>query len=592
MFEHILQDTLRSFDEKIEQLDELDFQNTISGLKPENIDWNPPLAWKAEVIAFDFCENYRWDGFASGRWGTYFGPTLGVSDKDGNFVGAPDISQLNPEMIEYWENRARKTQHPILRARYAGLVWDFSQKVTQNNPSIEMAHARIDAIIDIASDNLHKFETHTIDLLEHALALACQINDTSRIARVRDAVIAYENNTTIDEGIRIWVFSYDLLMKHKKVPLTEEIQNNIIVKLEDRLEQIINAESHDPWSAEAAALRLADYYRSMDDKSAIKRVLLSYGGIFETMAQKAAPMLAQAWLEGVCTKYRDFGLNDEADRILQKIHELGPDVRDSLKPISVETEITQEDIDQYVDTMVEGNLMNALQRIAFYHLPHKDEVINQIDLLKDKSLIMSLFTTKIQDYDGHSIASIGPVEDDLEGHIVRHMTQNIQFYTIFLRQAMSELCKRHELTSDKLSDYLLDTPLFDTECELLLREGLSAYFDEKPMSCIHILIPQVEAAIRKLVQTLGQTVLRFNRLGGQDLRTLDNLLRDAAIMDQFGEDIPLYLRVLFTDRRGINLRNNVCHGICPVGLFNMPMADRVVHSLLLLSMVRHSKEVE
>ena len=71
-----------------------------------------------------------------------------------------------------------------------------------------------------------------------------------------------------------------------------------------------------------------------------------------------------------------------------------------------------------------------------------------------------------------------------------------------------------------------------------------------------------------------------------DLKTFDELLRNKSVVAVFGEDTPLYMRVLFTDRRGVNLRNNVCHGMAPAGTFSLGTADRVVHALLILAQVR------
>ncbi|MGB0789569.1 MAG: DUF4209 domain-containing protein, partial [Marinirhabdus sp.] len=38
------------------------------------------------------------------------------------------------------------------------------------------------------------------------------------------------------------------------------------------------------------------------------------------------------------------------------------------------------------------------------------------------------------------------------------------------------------------------------------------------------------------------------------LKTFDDILRDEIVKQVLGEDIQIYLRVLFTDQRGWNLR--------------------------------------
>ena len=51
-----------------------------------------------------------------------------------------------------------------------------------------------------------------------------------------------------------------------------------------------------------------------------------------------------------------------------------------------------------------------------------------------------------------------------------------------------------------------------------------------------------------------------------------------------------YLKILFTDNRGWNLRNDVCHGMIEPELFTKQSADRVLHALLSLGLVRYKEE--
>ena len=73
------------------------------------------------------------------------------------------------------------------------------------------------------------------------------------------------------------------------------------------------------------------------------------------------------------------------------------------------------------------------------------------------------------------------------------------------------------------------------------------------------------------------------------LKTLDDLLREQAIVETLGESVAHYFQVLLTDQRGWNIRNDVCHGISPVQAFSWPMTDRIFHALLILATVREKE---
>ena len=80
--------------------------------------------------------------------------------------------------------------------------------------------------------------------------------------------------------------------------------------------------------------------------------------------------------------------------------------------------------------------------------------------------------------------------------------------------------------------------------------------------------------------------MKLGRSGGFNLKTLDELLRTEQISRVLGEDVSLYFRVLLTDLRGWNIRNDVCHGISPYESFSKMVADRLIHILLVLGQLR------
>ena len=79
--------------------------------------------------------------------------------------------------------------------------------------------------------------------------------------------------------------------------------------------------------------------------------------------------------------------------------------------------------------------------------------------------------------------------------------------------------------------------------------------------------------------------MKVARGSGLHLKTFDDILRDEAISIIFGDDFALYSRTLFTDQRGQNLRNDLCHGLMLEEVINIGTADRVFHVLMNLSTV-------
>lgn len=556
-----------------------------SYIKEQNIKDLAPQ-WLAEAMAFKFVQNYQ---NKETGWGTYYGPMMVLNNEDGTATESPSIRFVTPEILKYWEERSKKAEHPILKLRYADLVWDFSKNILDKSPHFSIAQTIVDSTIAVASTNCHKYETDVITKLERALFVAISINDSKRINELRDTIIKYEEMVAEDKKPGLWGFSFDLLLKNKKVPISEEVEQKIIQDLEDRLSKLsdtTNKENLEPWAAESTALRLAGYYRSKNQKKHTRSVLLKFGTAFEVASEEASALQTSGWLQRVHSVYLEYGLREEAERIAIKLKEIGPKVNEEMKPISHEMKISHEDMQKYVNSIIGDDIKSTFVRIAVHYIPKKDHVENQLKDLAQKAPISYIVTRQIQDHQGRPVAFIGSLEDDLIGNIVHLSAQNMGISAVFLRRVIEEFISRFNVTPQTITDYFYMSPAFEEEKREIIYSGINAYLENNHLSAIHLLIPQIESAFRKLVEHTGGSVLKLSRGGGMHLKTFDEILRDQRVINIFGEDMSLYFRILFTDQRGWNLRNDVCHGIIPAATFQVNITDRVFHVLLCLALVR------
>ncbi len=261
-----------------------------------------------------------------------------------------------------------------------------------------------------------------------------------------------------------------------------------------------------------------------------------------------------------------------------------------MKTISHEMKISKEEMDRYLRAMTEGNLPIVLARLATHFVPKKDKIEIQLRDLSRKAPLTFLVSRQIQDHKGRPVATVGSLETDLEGNISHQMSQNMVISAIFLSEVLKTVIAKFQLSPDMLLDYLYASPVFHEEKKAIIKAGLSAYFDNDHLLTAHLLIAQIENAIRDVVEMTGGSVLKQSRGGGLQLKTLDELLRDERVTEVFGEDAGVYFRVLLTDQRGWNIRNNVCHGILPLESFNATLSDRIIHALLCLGLVREKED--
>jgi hypothetical protein len=547
----------------------------------------PDPALLAESAAFAFVEDYRTD-----HWGTYYGPMFVLPNDQGQMVEFPGIGKLSAEDIEYWGRRAMEARNPCLRVRYADLVWDLSEKVSGTKPDYRIALLAIDATVEVASRRLHKHHVSTIKKLRRALHLALSLNDGERTAAVRDATIAFEDAVAQDHLPGLWGFSFDILLAGRNVPLDPEQTAHIVQALEDRLERIGKAESpgtSEIAASQAAATRLDRYYQSQSRPMDSRRVLQAHAQLVTRVTPTLEPLVAHHWLQELFHQLSSRGFQDDANALTELIRHAGKDTVENLTEISHEISIPTEEIDAYFNSFCTGTADEALYRLAGHFVPNHEHIERQIRDLAEKAPLQSLIAHTILDASGRPVAKIGPLDTDIEGRIVNQTSQNLQIEAPFLRGAIERITGVYSLQPEDLLRFLRRSPVFTQEAEPFLRAGLEAYAREGYVSAICTLIPQVEAAVRALAALIRAPIYKLARHGGLALRSLDELLHDEAIVAVLGQRTASYLSIVFTDQRGWNLRNDVCHGFVPGAHLGPVQADRLIHALLLLSMLEEKE---
>lgn len=258
-----------------------------------------------------------------------------------------------------------------------------------------------------------------------------------------------------------------------------------------------------------------------------------------------------------------------------------------MKRISVPLDISKEEMEKWADAVIGSNLQEALGRIAWHCMAQEDKTKESLKSMADKAPLVSMLTATVMGVDGFAEAKIHSVEDDLDGRAMQHAADRFNWEAPFLYFVLNRAKDKYGFDWDQLVAFINEAPFFAPAREALLREGLAAWLAEDPVKAIHVLVPQVEAACRDLLAALGAPVMRHDpNTGGFEVIGMGAVLSHPVFRAGVHKDIRFHLRALYTDPRGINLRNHLAHGLAHVGLLGMGVANWVVHSILLLAILR------
>lgn len=593
-----LQDYFAELENKLESIEEFAIGEKIGeilNVKQEKLSDKEELA---EYIAFQFMDHYS---NKDSGWGIYFGPKIVWKNESGEFVEFPSIKQVDSEILAYWRKRAVECKHPVLVHRYADLVFNFEPAVLKKNIDFTLAQKIIDSGIEICNTNLNdglgcRFK------LERCLSLAVQINDETRMSGLKDVIIATEKKYAEDNKPGLWGYAFQWLVLEKKLNLAlsnEEIRN-LLDDLEGRLKRFMAMEDPDPWHVECVIRLLASYYSINNDEANLKRVLNDFETAFrKNKYANSDGMLITNYLEKFIDIYLEYSVfqfaKDARVRIINELSSLGNRGKFAMHEFSTEIKVENADIEKFVTAIFGVDNSDSpdkiIAKIAVNFILRKKTVADQLNDLSKNHPLTYLMSHVISSEDGYPIVKFGSITEDYDKHLLENFSRNLHFHAFFLRIAFDKL--RELYIPEKILDVLFLSPVFEEDDKDYILKLLKSFWDKDYLTTCCLSVPLIEDAVRNLYRINNQTYIRPNVDDGYDVVNLDKLLNRGLIREVFqavGEDAEYYFRVLLTERVGWNLRNNFAHGI-NIKLFESEdVANRLVHVLFCLSLVRNSEQ--
>lgn len=515
-------------------------------------------------------------------WGTRYGPWSMVTTEDGRHIEIPPRSRITGDVVDEWKRRALTARHPFLRYRFADLAWDLAA-LAGGRRDVSFARLAIDSVLEGLAASSFKYPVEALKASGRALELARMINDPDRAIAVERAIFAYETAHGNDAHETTWGHALELVVQGDS-KLTQAEQDRVVAAMEERLARLAAKDPH-PHTVEAAVLRLAEIHKQHGRVEDVARVLHVYAQLVIAAGRKMQGMAAAFFLDRLHAVLEQYGLYADAADLAEEMQEQGRRSISELKRFSTTLKIPAEAMSEVVNGVLSGTTEEALTKITFYFVPDREKAVERVQDLAVEAPLMADISKAIIDANGQKLAVVGSVEDDLEGNLVQHLAQRFQFMAPYLRVTLEEARRQIGLDTALMMAEVRKSPVFVQDKFPLLEEGLRGYFADQHAVAVHLLVPQIEAAIRRLAIISG--VMPYKRKKEDlEMRSLGSLLGDPQLEAVLDPRLALYLRILLTDVRGWNLRNQVCHGLFQSAQVGPVLADRVLHVVLLLTRIR------
>jgi lysyl-tRNA synthetase class 1 len=499
---------------------------------------------------------------------------------DGRLLHGPDIPSANAAVVAYWASRARSTSHPILKARYADLVWDFGRLITGQKSDVRMARTAIDAY-------LHTLRQATLapehfGVAARACDLAIQISDVELIDCARGLMLKLHKEEMAQHGTR-W-FAYDYLISRRQSGLTDAQRLGLIADLEQTLAEraTIDGPFFDHHEVASAAERLVRHYTRLASFKDVQRIHALWASAFEHSAKNStSALLAAHEVRVSADHYKQAGLLRDEERLRLLLQDKIRASRSEMKSIGTTINIPKEDVEKFLQGIVVEDRWQTLFNIAANFIPNKDAIGRQVKDLAETAPLMSRIPLSIISED-RVTAKIGSVEEDPFGRLVHQTKLHLDLSTRWLGWALDRAVETHDYKVEHFVAWINRFELYDDVT--LLHEGVRAWQDGDLVKAIHVLMPQIEHGLRSIVRKLGKPTTKPHKLPGLSLAlNMGDVLYDDEITSKLGASgasLVLYLHTLYTDPRGFNLRNEVAHGLLRSQEIHPGLLLWVMHTLL------------
>jgi len=330
--------------------------------------------WFAEISAFRFSPSRCGD---RSIWGTCYGPRRTTTNQSGEKGYFPDLKEIDAEIIAHWEARSAADTHPILKARYADLVWDLKRAVTGERPDPKFARLAVSAYVEAVERRLYRHEVNAVRYVERSLDIAVPLNDAGLLKRVVDTTFLLHGSIRDPRKPGHCFFLFDLLCERhrKKASLDQAVVRRIVDDLEDLLRTWSDKtrSCFNPHSAQDAAKRLIGEYRREGDEEQVKRVARIAGHAMEESAAMGDALLGTMLLQDIHRFYQETGLRTEADRVFAEASRRGRGIEGCMARFSTTFEVDKGTVDRAVAELTSGDLSEVINRIVGSFLPNSRE---------------------------------------------------------------------------------------------------------------------------------------------------------------------------------------------------------------------------
>lgn len=484
----------------------------------------------------------------------------------GNGNSSYCLDEIDLNHLNVIQETIPRTTSIFLKARLYDLLW--LKKSSKNKSDAENA---ILFYLDIGKDIRLNKKLKVLDAkdgFKRALVLAHQIKDDSLINAIYSEIkeCLFLNDVEPENHTRCILFKlYSTGIGQEDFEYWVEFIDKI---LEDCL---LEKDYHKARSYHDAMISLSNRLKLSSESLAYqKRKAHLY--IDEARHFKGAGaeglLLQQLYTIAIEECRNVKGMSIFVPELIKELTDAQSEIANELKEIS--TTINLEPLVAHLEEEIKDiDILPALEKIVECARPDKKSELLKSGLNQAKEFpLQALFATSIVDSKGKMIGRRAGRPSSDEEHLnyqmeraCNYMLMSLPIKSTMVSIGLSKLKERSDFSEKILEEVLRPNPFIPINQIYQFRTGLQAGLREDWATAGFILIPLLENSFRNILERTGYRTIKVSSDGIQEEVDLNQYLWSPEFQKLVGENWAFHLQVLLIRRDGLNLRNQVAHGL-------------------------------
>lgn len=582
-----LKEHFDKYDAFLKENAEFDFNSTVLATRDEfnrlssscqDEDISSLLKWDSEL--FSCCEIHISERQKKG----FLFPEFVFA----NGACMPDIKNFEKERVDFYGMRLTATRNFVLRNRYLNYLVEYAPKVERYQHVKNLCQETLIYLADkpLSFDFRSKFERLTELALQFNIADNLDAIKQMLESKIVDTVIDPEHilDQNNDSSWGLLTISQCLReFRDKRSQLLTVKANQMLIAHLDFCKNRCDIRSKDVFIRELL-------YWARIENGDVLTLAREYGKYYETLAEADESFLATvAHYESALKIYLENGLPDEIAPIKVKI-------KDAQRKLSASDEMqvhqfnfqipesVADQLNKMVTNFTEGvnatNVADYLPRLTVsFFTPAKTMVESQAKTSAINSVLPMIASLNSMQ-NGRSVF-IGNDAEDWELYFFA------QTYGILLNaqfQIFHKIwCAYSDagMTAETIAQFLRSRDFISVDQQTIIDRGIERLFAGDYISAIHILVPHYEGAFRRFFEYYGYPTTGVSSDGTQKEQTFTEFLKNEFVK-VLPEDYLYLVDYVMVGQLGLNLRNNVAHGLIETHVINKMTALIVLYIYFVL----------